>query len=138
MIPAVLPLFQNVVPPEPGKEIYWIAGLLAGAIGFLFWQMREADKARHTEKDAIIKRGHDREDRLLEADAARTETMRHLTAQVETAAKLTQTVVEANIVLRQGLEANGTAMAECVHRMDGMTLELRNLANRATVAAKQG
>lgn len=36
---ALLALAQTIDTPEPGKEIYWIAGLMAAALVALFWQL---------------------------------------------------------------------------------------------------
>ena len=38
MLPLIL-LMQAIEAPVPGKEIYWIAGLMAVGMGTLFWQL---------------------------------------------------------------------------------------------------
>jgi hypothetical protein len=39
----VLAFLQDVnLGPEPGQELYWIAGLMASAIAALFWQLLKA------------------------------------------------------------------------------------------------
>ena len=125
MIPSaeVLVFFQSVAPPEPGKEVYWIAGLMAGAIGFLFYRLTQV-------QTEALKRAQDREDTLLAVDTARTETMRQLVAQVETAARLTQTVVDGSLNLSKGIEGNAKSIDTCNKTIEGLTLELRNMALR--------
>lgn len=137
--PAMIPsfdflLFQGVPTPDPEQPWLWIAFVAVLGIGAMWIDRRKLDDARHAEKDAAIKRAHDREDRLLEVDAARTETMRQLVAASEKSATLTQTVVDGSLALRQGIETNAKSIGDSTTAMEALTLEFRNMALRVQEA----
>lgn len=107
LLPPVALLLAQVDAPEPGKEIYWIAGLMAVAIVGLFWEFVKS-------KNQQIAKGDQREDRLVADAAVFGPTIREQGSAV--------------VSLVGAVEKGSEATISIGGRVDGLTLEVHNLS----------
>lgn len=124
-IGAVLVLaFMQVNEPEPGQEIYWIAALMAAAIGVVFWQLLKAKDDVCATKDATIAaerartvRAEAQADQLLRDEAAMKDTIKEQSAIIARAVEVVQQAAAGSLAAAEASKVNTGKLDSILQRL---------------------